>query len=175
MRIRLTIMLVLCLVVAGSHAANPSLEVPKGFIVLTQRDAPHFTLMDIDGVRFNYNNSSNKWRFVHFWASWCGPCRKEIPALEKLAKSDLATQMDMYIINTGEDEDTIFRFLGEYAPGLHTLMDVDGEVTEKYAPRGLPTTFLVNPQGKMVYLALGGVRWMDAPYYNFLKALVKTR
>jgi len=169
MRIRL--ILLLCLVSTAGLAKD--ITPPKGFLKLDQRSAPHFTLKDIDGVSYTYANSSGKWAFIHFWASWCGPCRKEIPELERLIKTDIAKKIDIIIINTGENEDTIFGFLSEFAPDLHTVMDSDGLITEKYSPRGLPTTYLVSPEGKMIYLALGGIHWTEPLYYNFLQKLVK--
>jgi len=53
-------------------------------------------------------------------------------------------------------------------------MDVDGQVTEAWKPRGLPTTFLINPQGEVKYQAIGGREWNKPEYVNFLKQLINT-
>lgn len=172
MRIRLIIpaiaTILLCLILASRVGAQ---QHPKGLIDVAMVEAPHFVVKDIDGNKYSYGKPRGRWMFIHFWASWCGPCRREIPELEKLSQSELAKKMEMVVINTGESEDTIFEFLAQYAPNLHTYMDSDGLVTESYSPRGLPATYLVNPQGKIVYQALGGLHWTQPNYYRFLESL----
>ena len=76
------------------------------------------------------------------------------------------------MVNTAEDEDTIFEFLAATNIDLNSLMDVDGQVTEVWKPRGLPTTFLIDPDGKVKYQAIGGREWDKPEYVDFLKALV---
>jgi hypothetical protein len=76
------------------------------------------------------------------------------------------------VINTAESEDTVFTFLAAVAPDLVPLMDSDGLVTERWQPRGLPATYLVDPEGRLRYVALGGRPWDTPPYLDFLKRLV---
>ncbi len=76
------------------------------------------------------------------------------------------------MINTAEDEDTIFEFLAAIDVELNSLMDVDGLVTEVWEPRGLPTTFLINPKGEVKYQAIGGREWDKPEYTGFLKKLL---
>jgi hypothetical protein len=75
------------------------------------------------------------------------------------------------LVNTAEDEDTLFTFLAATAPGLRSLMDRDGLVTEAWEPRGLPATYLVDPEGRLRYQALGGRPWDEAVYLEFLRGL----
>ena len=79
------------------------------------------------------------------------------------------------MINTAENEDTIFNFMGIVAPDMNSLMDRNGEVTEQWQPRGLPTTFLIDPQGRKRYMAIGGRQWDTRPYIDFLRALLKQK
>ncbi len=79
------------------------------------------------------------------------------------------------MINTAEDEDTIFTFLAGISIDIDTLMDTDGQVTEVWKPRGLPTTFLIDPQGKVRYQAIGGREWDKPIYINFLKKLTSKK
>ena len=65
----------------------------------------------------------------------------------------------MLAINVGEDEDTIFTFLGDYPVSFIILMDTTGKVTEHWPIKGLPTTYVISPQGKLVYRAIGGREW----------------
>lgn len=134
--------------------------------------APDFTLQDIDGERFTLKQSKGHWIFLHFWASWCGPCREEMPAIQRLADSFQDEHFKIVMINTAEDEDTIFEFLGAINVELNSLMDVDGQVTEVWKPRGLPTTFLINPKGEIKYQAIGGREWDSPKYIKFLRQLI---
>jgi len=77
-------------------------------------------------------------------------------------------------VSSAEDEDTVFSFLSAYAPDIRPLMDRDGQVTEKWKPRGLPATYLVDPDGQVRYQALGGRAWDSPPYINFLRSLMTT-
>ena len=91
-----------------------------------------------------------------------------IQKLLKLQKQHLA----FMIINTAESEDTVFAFLGGIAPDLQSLLDRDGLVTEAWQPRGLPATYLVDPEGIIRYQALGGRPWHESAYIDFLTNLI---
>jgi len=149
-------------------------ELPRGLINLDNSQAKNFTVTDYDGKTYELKSSKGKWVFLHFWASWCGPCRKEMPVLYKLTKQLAGKPIDIVLINTAEDEDTIFSFLGTVAPDLHSYMDKDGSLTEIWAPRGLPTTFFIDPQGRKRYLALGGRAWDEPLYQEFIAELLKS-
>ena len=146
-------------------------ELPPGIISLDNAPAANFTVSDLDDVHYSLVQSRGRWVFLHFWASWCGPCRKEMPIIEKLTQKMADKPIDIVLINTAEDEDTIFSFLGSVAPSLHSYMDRQGKLTELWAPRGLPTTFFIDPQGRRRYLALGGRPWDQPDYLDFLNDL----
>lgn len=148
---------------------------PKGIIELDSKPAVDFTISDMDGNEYSLQQSRGKWVFLHFWASWCGPCRREMPEIQELKLLMQNQPLDIVLVNTAETEDTLFSFLSEVAPQLHSYMDRDGQLTEKYAPRGLPTTFLIDPQGKRRYLVLGGQPWTKDPYLAFLEQLIQKK
>jgi thiol-disulfide isomerase/thioredoxin len=112
--------------------------------------------------------------FLHFWASWCGPCRKEMPAIQRMSELIQDDRLIIVLINTAENEDTIFSFLGETGTELNSLMDRDGLVTESWQPRGLPTTFLVDPNGYVRFQAIGGREWDKDTYVGFLRVLLNS-
>lgn len=144
---------------------------PKGVLPVIDRLAPPLVLNDIDGHRFDLADRKGEWVFVHFWASWCGPCRREIPAIQRMVEKMQNDRLALAIVNTAESEDTVFTFLGALAPDLNPLMDHDGLVTEAWQPRGLPSTYLVGPDGVIRFQVLGGQAWDDDEYLTFLNAL----
>jgi len=166
--------LIAIIIINTSVAANEiDIKPPFGIRNHDIGIAPDFTLQDIDGEKFTLNQSKGRWIFLHFWASWCGPCREEMPAIQRLAENIQDDKFNIVMINTAEDEDTIFEFLAAINVELNSLMDADGQVTEVWKPRGLPTTFLINPKGEIKYQAIGGREWEKPEYINFLKQLLK--
>ena len=160
---------------AGSALANKpvdDIKVPFGIRNHDIGSAQNFTLSDIDGEKFELEDSRGQWVFLHFWASWCGPCREEMPTLQTLADALQDESFQIVMVNTAEDEDTIFEFLAAFDVELNSLMDVDGLVTETWKPRGLPTTFLINPEGEVKYQAIGGREWSKPEYIGFIKKLI---
>ncbi len=91
--------------------------------------------------------------------------------MSELIQDDILT---IVLINTAENEDTIFSFLGETGTELNSLMDRDGLVTEAWQPRGLPTTFLVDPNGDVRFQAIGGREWDKDKYVGFLRTLLNS-
>jgi len=166
----LLLMLTLHLIAINSFAGP--LDPPRGIRHYEIGMAPEFTVTDMDGEPFTLASTRGKWVFLHFWASWCGPCREEMPAIQKMADTFDNDKFKIVLINTAEDEDTIFSFLGEIGMDMNSLMDADGLVTEKYKPRGLPTTILIDPNGNVQYQAIGGREWHNAEYIKFLRKLI---
>lgn len=144
----------------------------KGIRVYDIGEAPNFKLNNIDGEIFELKQTRGKWVFLHFWASWCGPCKIEMPTIGKLINEIKSDNFKVVMINTTEDDDTIFTFLGETGIESTSLMDTDGVVTDMYKPRGLPTTFLIDPTGRIRYQAIGGREWDKKEYIAFIKKLI---
>lgn len=145
-------------------------ELPEGLIPLDGRPAPALKLADLDGKATDLASLRGRWAMVHFWASWCTPCRRELPAIAAMAKTKPETPA-LVMVNTAETDDEVFAFLSAVAPELSTLLDRDGKVTERWQPRGLPSTFFVDPEGRLRYLALGGRPWDSPAYQRFLAGL----
>ena len=148
-------------------------ELPKGILTLDGRDAPPLQLKNLDGGSWDIREARGRWVFVHFWATWCGPCRREMPTIQAIFPQFDSKELEIVLINTAESEDTVFVFLSGVAPDITPLMDNDGLVTERWQPRGLPATFFVDPEGKLRYLALGGRPWDTPEYLDFIKSLIR--
>jgi len=168
---RILLLSLFCLLLPCRPAMAETL--PDGIIILDPVPANDFSVSDYDGKQYSLHQSRGKWVFLHFWASWCGPCRREMPKIADLIQRMQNRPIDIVLVNTAEDEDTIFSFLAGVAPSLHSYMDRDGLLTQKWAPRGLPTTFFIDPQGNRRYLALGGRPWDQDAYRDFIEQLLK--
>ncbi len=126
--------------------------------------APDFLLMDMDGTQHSLKQYRGKVVLLNFWASWCSPCIREMPSLEKLYNEFKSKSLVILAINQWEDEDRVFEFMGRLdpAPTFPVLFDSDSKLSELYQVQGLPTTYIINKQGEIVYRAKGG-RDFDHP------------
>ena len=170
--IKQSCLIAIILISTSVNADTANTKPPFGIRDYDTGVAPDFTLQDIDGEKFTLSETKGHWIFLHFWASWCGPCREEMPTIQRLDDSFQDKHFKIVMINTAEDEDTIFEFLAAINVELNSLMDVDGQVTEVWKPRGLPTTFLINPKGEIKYQAIGGREWDSPEYIQFIKRLI---
>ena len=77
--------------------------------------------------------------------------------------------IDMIAINVGEDEDTIFTFTGDYPIDFTVMLDLSGNIINEWPVRGLPTTFVVDPDGRIIYRAVGGREWDDDKLLDMIR------
>ncbi len=163
----------LSLMLVAFDASAAAAGVPAGVMPQAGKPAPALVVQDMDGKTLDLKTLRGRWVMVHFWASWCGPCRKELPSLQAMGQSIDAASLPLVMVNTAEPEEQVFAFLPTVAPELHTYLDPDGSATERWQPRGLPSTFLIDPNGHIRYLALGGRAWDTPPFIAFLKRLAR--
>ncbi|MCW8919780.1 MAG: TlpA family protein disulfide reductase [Gammaproteobacteria bacterium] len=123
--------------------------------------APDFTLRDADGESYRLSALRGQPVIVNFWATWCPPCREEMPSMQRAWESLQPQGVVLLAINVGESADTIFQFTGNTQLDFPILLDEDGTVSEAWPLKGLPTTFVIDPQGRIVYSAIGGREWDD--------------
>lgn len=121
--------------------------------------AKGFQLQDMDGNMVKLSDFKGKPIIINFWATWCPPCRAELPSMNRAWAKVKDKNVAMLAVNVGEDEDTIFSFMGDYPIEFKVLLDQSGKTTGEWPIKGLPTTFVVDPQGRLVYRAIGGREW----------------
>jgi len=134
--------------------------------------APAFDLTGPNGERYRLEDMRGKPLIVNFWATWCPPCRAEMPSMERAWK-ELADEDILLIgINVGEDADTVNGFIEQVPVSFPLPMDTDSKLTQTWPLlRGLPTTFVVDPDGRLVYLATGEREWDDPVLLDLVRAL----
>lgn len=172
---RLSLRIITLLLLTGLFQSGYAATPPKGILQLKPYPAPAIKLTDIDGAAYTLSADRGHWVFVHFWASWCGPCRKEMPEIQQMWGKLQNEGLKIAMINVAENEDTVFSFLASHAPDIRALMDRDGLTAEQWRPRGLPATYLVSPDGKVHYQALGGRPWHQPEYMTFIRRLLSKK
>ena len=133
--------------------------------------APDFSLPDVNGDLHHMTDYLGKPVIVNFWATWCPPCREEMPSMNRAWQVVQNEDIAMLAINVGEDEDTVFTFTADYPVDFTLLLDESGEIVEQWGVLGLPTTLVVDPQGRIVYRAVGGRAWDDPALLDRVRAL----
>jgi peroxiredoxin len=115
----------------------------------TGRAAPNFDLPDLHEGSASLTDYRGKWVLVNFWASWCGPCRSEVPDLQELAQRR-PDKLVVLGVNQQESDGAARKFVDEFGVEYPVLLDRSGEVSQAYRALGLPVSYLVNPQGVIV-------------------------
>ena len=157
---------VIVLVITGVVHADQTLTPVPGNI-----PAPDFTLQDIDGNLHRLSEYRGRPVIINFWATWCPPCREEIPSMNRAWHVLREEGIAMLAINVGEDEDTIFVFTADYPADFPLLLDQSGDIIGQWPVKGLPTTYVIAPDGSIAYRAIGGREWDDDELLDVIRKL----
>ncbi len=137
--------------------------------------APALVLKDIDDKSHDLASLKGKVVLVNFWATWCPPCRREMPSMDRLAHKLAGTAFVVLAVNIGEDADTIHTFISQLdaAPSFPILLDPHANTMQTWKISGLPTTYLIDPQGRIAYSAVGGREFDHPEIERQVRALLK--
>lgn len=126
--------------------------------------APDFTLADMDEEMHSFSDLRGKVVLLNFWATWCPPCRREMPSMERLYQKLSGEDFTVIAVNQMESPDHVFAYTGqlEVDPTFTILFDRDSKVSNNYRVNGLPTTYLIDRHGNIRFRAIGG-REFDHP------------
>ena len=126
--------------------------------------APDFVLENMDEEKVSLKELRGKVVLINFWATWCPPCRREMPSMERLYQKINGDNFTVLAINQMEEEDLVFAFTGQLEIDLTftILFDKDSSVSQAFNVKGLPTSYLIDKKGNIRYRAIGG-REFDHP------------
>lgn len=127
------------------------------------RPAAAFELPRADGSRTSLADHAGRAVLLHFWATWCAPCRRELPALETLRAALEPEGLSVLAVSVdGGSGEAVARFAARRAPGLDVLLDPREEVARRYGVGAYPTSVVIDREGRVVHRAAGAFAW-DAP------------
>ena len=174
-RLLLSLGLALCLA-CSAQAALPLPEMSHSFTSLKPaKSASDFTLPDLDGKPVKLSDYRGKVVLVNFWATWCPPCRREMPSMERLSLRLKDQPFVILAVNQQEEADQVFAFTGQLdpAPTFPILFDRNSTVSHAWNVLGLPASFIVDKQGRVVYRAMGGREFDHPEIEQTIRALLK--
>ncbi|HEY4373772.1 MAG TPA: TlpA disulfide reductase family protein [Burkholderiales bacterium] len=131
--------------------------------------APTLELPDLDGHAHALAEYKGRVVVVNFWATWCEPCRAEMPSMQKMADKYGADKLVVLGVNYQEGAPRIRRFLEANPVHFTVLMDRDGAVTKKWTSRIFPTSVILGPDGRARQIVTGETDW-NAPAMDALIA-----
>ena len=122
--------------------------------------APALALLDLEGRAHRLEDYRGKVVLINFWATWCEPCRAEMPAMNKLRAALAGQPFAVLAVNLAEPESRIRRFMEQVPLDFPVLLDRDSGVAKAWRARILPASYVLDAEGRIRYSALGEVDWV---------------
>lgn len=151
-----------CLLVAGAAHAE-----------MDQSTAPDFTLKSHTGENLRLSELRGEVVMINFWASWCGPCRQEMPLLDELYSEYQPMGFTILGVNVEEDSSKAKALLEEIPVSFPVLFDTGSQVSKLYDVVAMPSTILVDRDGNMRYLHHGYKPGYEQTYQQQVRALIR--
>jgi peroxiredoxin len=124
-------------------------------------EAPDFSLKDMSGKAVALSSLRGKPLIINFWATWCTPCRTEMPAMQKAYDKYKEQGLAVLAVNERESEGEINAFKDQLKLNLLIVQDADGRIADKYGIRGMPSTIFVDSKGVISSISVGGPLTLD--------------
>ncbi len=136
---------------------------------------PPLVLKGIDGKSYDIRQFRGKVVLVNFWATWCEPCRDEMPSIRRLSEQMKDKPFTVLAVNVDEPEARIRRFMEEVSLPFPVLVDDGMEAVKAWNARILPSSFLVDRDGRVRYIVTGETDWSAPKLVKLVEGLTKHR
>jgi peroxiredoxin len=134
---------------------------------------PALELADLQGKTHRLQDYRGSVVMVNFWATWCEPCREEMPSMERLRASLEGQRFVVLAVNLAEPPSRIRKFLEGVALKFSVLLDQDAKASKAWQARMLPATYIVGPDGVIRYRQLGDLDWSKPQVREQILGLLK--
>ena len=134
--------------------------------------APAFTLRDVGGGIVSLSSYRGSMVLLNFWATWCGPCRDEMPSMETLSRNFGGQGLSLVAINQKESAAQVASFMKTHGLNFPTPLDSDGRVSAAYRVFGIPVTYVVDGSGSAIGMASGARDWAAQDVVEVFRKLV---
>jgi len=170
----LTLKLFFIIVYSLSSSATYSIEHPKIKNLIIHKEAKNLSNIEFKNSNkdtITLSNYKNKLTIINFWATWCAPCREEMPSLAKLKESKVIKNIEILPINVGQESiSKSLDFFNEInINNLNVYFDPSSKLPKTFLLRGLPTSVFINKDGKEFARIVGAVDFQDSELIEWLK------
>ncbi len=141
-------------------------EVPEGQELLED-----FEYVLLNGSKESFSSNRGKVILLNFWATWCYPCKKEMPDMQALMDELKGKPFRILAVNYGENSEKVNRFIQKFNYSFDVVMDTDKTISSRLKIKGLPTTVLIDKNGRILGKLLGPANWSKNKFLEFFKTL----
>jgi peroxiredoxin len=135
--------------------------------------AQDFGLSNLRGDYVKLSNYRGKVVFLNIWATWCPPCREEIPSLEALYRKLKGRKFEMLAVSVDRDGEKVVRpFAVKYGLTFPVLLDPDNKTYRLYGLTGVPETFILDKTGVVIQKIIGPQNWMDKEWLDYFDRII---
>lgn len=154
---------------AAAGQGDSMIEFKPGMPIKEGVAAPDFTGELMDGTSITLSELQGKPVIINFWATWCGPCVKEMPAFERL-KDDFGDKIGIIAVNCGDDAGTVKDFVEENGYTFPVVLDEEYSISMLYPTNSIPYTVVVDAEGRVTHISTGALD-ADTMYERYKEAL----
>ena len=135
--------------------------------------AADFAARSLDGKNVKLGDFKGKVVFLNFWATWCGPCKSEVKDIDKLHDTLKGEAFTVVAVDLREDKRIVSSFMARERLDFPVYLDPDGKIASLYGVSGIPTTYIVDPDGRVAGRAVGPRAWGSEESIELMRSLMK--
>ena len=136
-------------------------------------EAPDFELDFLDGERRALSSYRGKVVFLNFWATWCPPCRQEMPSMQELYQRYSNAGLVVIAVDLQESVETVRNFVNDFKLTFPVALDSNGRVAAMYGARSIPTTYIIDRNGMVLAGAIGARDWASDDSYRYFDTILE--
>ena len=162
--------LIIFIFLISNSFANEAQDIKNLIINKDLKKYDELTFIDIKNNQFNLRDYEGKLILLNFWATWCAPCKEEMPSLDFLKKQKDLNRLKIFPINVGKDDVKKSQFFFEELKiqNLELYFDPPETLAKKFALRGIPTSIIFNKDGKEIARIVGSIDFKDKKFIKWL-------
>ena len=139
-----------------------------------KKRAPEFSLEGLSGRKAELKNFRGKVIFLTFWATWCGPCKEEMPSIEAVHQHFKGKDFAVLTVSVDQEGASLVeKFIAKHGYTFYVLMDPKGETLDLYRVDRIPMSFLIDKKGRIVGKAMGPRNWRSSEALSLFNRLIE--